>query len=129
VVVTGRVADVRPYLQYAAVVVAPLRVARGVQNKVLEAMAMGRPAVVSRTAGAGIEAEAGAEVALAEGTEEFEREVLRLLDPNTGRQMGSRARQRILSSYRWEVSLQRFDGLLGAPESAAAGVRVQPEAA
>ena len=43
VVVTGTVPDVRPYLQHAAVVVAPLRLARGIQNKILEAMAMGRP--------------------------------------------------------------------------------------
>ena len=44
---TGTVPDVRPYLQHAAVVVAPLRLARGIQNKVLEAMAMARPVVVA----------------------------------------------------------------------------------
>jgi hypothetical protein len=47
--VTGTVPDVRPYLQHAAVVVAPLRLARGIQNKVLEAMAMARPVVAART--------------------------------------------------------------------------------
>ncbi len=46
---TGTVPDVRPYLQHAAVVVAPLRLARGIQNKILEAMAMGRPVVAARS--------------------------------------------------------------------------------
>ncbi|HEY8876207.1 MAG TPA: TIGR03087 family PEP-CTERM/XrtA system glycosyltransferase, partial [Roseateles sp.] len=47
--VTGTVPDVRPYLQHAAAVVAPLRLARGIQNKVLEAMAMARPVVAAGT--------------------------------------------------------------------------------
>lgn len=54
VVVTGRVPDVRPYLAHAAAVVAPLRVARGVQNKVLEAYAMARPVVLSSAAANGL---------------------------------------------------------------------------
>jgi len=54
VVVTGRVPDVRPYLAHAAVVVAPLRIARGVQNKVLEALAMARPVVATENALQGI---------------------------------------------------------------------------
>ena len=58
IVVTGTVPDVRPYLAHAAVVVAPLRVARGVQNKVLEAMAMGRPVVASAECAGGIDAAA-----------------------------------------------------------------------
>ena len=56
VIVTGTVADVRPYLQHAAVVVAPLRIARGIQNKVLEAMAMARPSSRLDACGAGIDA-------------------------------------------------------------------------
>ena len=55
VTVTGTVPDVRPYLQHADVVVAPLRVARGVQNKILEAMAMGKPVVATNACGAGID--------------------------------------------------------------------------
>src|SRR3546814_1784778 len=54
IVVTGRVEDIRPYLAHAAVAVAPLRVARGIQNKVLEAMAMARPIVTSPAAREGI---------------------------------------------------------------------------
>ena len=54
IVVTGAVADVRPYIAHAHAAVAPLRVARGIQNKVLEAMAMGRPLVITRAAADGI---------------------------------------------------------------------------
>ena len=57
VIVTGTVADVRPYLRHAAVVVAPLRIARGIQNKVLEAMAMACAVVVSRSCAAAVDAQ------------------------------------------------------------------------
>jgi sugar transferase (PEP-CTERM/EpsH1 system associated) len=53
--VTGAVADVRPYLAHAELAVAPLRVARGIQNKVLEAMAMARPVVASSAALEGLD--------------------------------------------------------------------------
>ncbi|MEM1189236.1 MAG: TIGR03087 family PEP-CTERM/XrtA system glycosyltransferase [Pseudomonadota bacterium] len=53
--VTGRVADVRPYLQHALAAVAPLKIARGVQNKVLEAMAMAKPVLASANALTGID--------------------------------------------------------------------------
>ena len=59
IVVTGRVADVRPYLAHAALVVAPLRIARGIQNKVLEAMAMGRPVLATPQAFEGLRAVPG----------------------------------------------------------------------
>ncbi|MBW8897819.1 MAG: TIGR03087 family PEP-CTERM/XrtA system glycosyltransferase, partial [Massilia sp.] len=59
VVVTGTVPDVRPYIAHAAVSVAPLRIARGIQNKVLEAMAMATPVVVSPQALEGIDAVPG----------------------------------------------------------------------
>ena len=65
VVVTGRVDDVRPYFDSAAVAVAPLRVARGLQNKVLEAMAMRVPVVASPAAFAGISAVAGRDLLVA----------------------------------------------------------------
>ncbi len=54
VTVTGRVADVRPYMARASVAVVPLRIARGIQNKLLEAMAMGLPAVACTAAAAGV---------------------------------------------------------------------------
>lgn len=123
IVVTGKVPDVRPYLQHAALVVAPLRIARGVQNKVLEAMAAARPVIVSRTAAGGISAELGTEVAVADGAEEFEREATRLLGTEEGERMGARARARIESSYDWDSSLASVVELLeeAAPALPASG--------
>src|SRR5690606_39218218 len=64
--VTGRVPDVRPYLAHAAVVVCPLRSARGIQNKLLEGMAMARPVAAPPQAFEGIEAEPGRDLLLAD---------------------------------------------------------------
>jgi glycosyltransferase involved in cell wall biosynthesis len=64
--VTGTVADVRPYLQHAAVVVAPLRLTRGIQNKILEAMAMARPVVAARRCVEAIAADLGTELLVAD---------------------------------------------------------------
>ena len=62
IVVTGTVPDVRPYLAHANAAIAPLRIARGIQNKVLEAMAMARAVFVSTAGLEGIDAEPGREV-------------------------------------------------------------------
>src|SRR5439155_25099055 len=82
ILVTGRVEDIRPYFDSAAVAVAPLRVARGLQNKVLEAMAMRVPVVSSPAAFAGISAVAGQDLLVAAEAREFSRDVVTLLrDP------------------------------------------------
>jgi sugar transferase (PEP-CTERM/EpsH1 system associated) len=113
VTVTGRVADVRPYVEGAALVVAPLRIARGVQNKVLEAMSMAK-AVVSTPAGLeGIDATIGVEALAAASADAFAREFLRLVDePDTARKIGAAARARILADYQWPQQLARFDAVL-----------------
>jgi len=116
VVVTGKVPDVRPYLQHARVAVAPLRVARGVQNKVFEAMAMGRPVVVSSAVAQGIHAAALSEFDVAGDAREFAHKVVALMHPAAGDAMGQRARRRALNDYRWDAQLARFGELLeGAP--------------
>jgi glycosyltransferase involved in cell wall biosynthesis len=95
------------------VAVAPLRIARGVQNKVLEAMAMGRPVVSTRAAFNGIDADPGTEVLLADEADEFAAHVCRLLsDPSLRSRMGQCARQRIESHYRWDVPLAAVDKLV-----------------
>jgi len=119
VIVTGKVADVRPYLQHAAAVVAPLRVARGVQNKVLEAMAMARPVVVSAAAAAGIAARPGVDFESADGADDFVDRTLAVLDATVGEEMGKRARSRICAAYRWDVNLARFGELLDGVAPAA----------
>jgi sugar transferase (PEP-CTERM/EpsH1 system associated) len=110
VAVSGTVPDVRPYLAHAAVVVAPLRVARGIQNKVLEAMAMARPVVVSTDCASGIDAAAGVDLEVAADTEEFVARVDALLrDPARAVRMGAAARNRVLAHYDWDARLSRFD--------------------
>jgi len=69
--VTGHVPDVRPYLHTAAVSVAPLRTARGVQNKVLEALAAGLPCIITSPVAAGLPAEVLAGCRTGDTTEEF----------------------------------------------------------
>jgi len=126
--VTGRVDDVRPYLQHARVVVAPLRVARGIQNKVLEAMAMKKAVVVTPAAAAGLSARPGAELEIAAEARQFAVKVLELLDPVRAEAMGGLARSRVLTDYGWAASLTMLDELLErggtapfSPRSAPAG--------
>ena len=118
VVVTGKVADVRPYLQHARVAVAPLRVARGVQNKVFEAMAMARPVVVSSAVAQGIHAAPLSEFDIAGDAREFAYKVTALMEPSAGAEMGMRARQRVITDYGWDAQLARFGELLEGPPAA-----------
>jgi sugar transferase (PEP-CTERM/EpsH1 system associated) len=104
VVVTGTVPDVRPYIAHARVAVAPLRIARGIQNKVLEAMAMATPVVVSPQALEGIEAVPGAELVLADGAGEFVESVSTLLEQQ-GSPLGPAARARVERQYSWPSNL------------------------
>jgi sugar transferase (PEP-CTERM/EpsH1 system associated) len=111
VMVTGRVADVRPYLAQSDVVVAPLRIARGVQNKVLEAMAMGRPVVASSQGFLGIRAEPGRDLLVADGADATARAIGEVLE---GRHpaMGVAARRLVECHYAWTAQLAGLDGLL-----------------
>jgi len=120
--VTGRVDDVRPYLQHARVVVAPLRVARGIQNKVLEAMAMAKPVVATVRAAEALSVRAD-ELGVASDAHGFACKVLELMDPARGHAMGWRARARVLEDYAWPASLAQLDALLdrdAAPTRASA---------
>jgi glycosyltransferase involved in cell wall biosynthesis len=104
VTVTGTVPDVRPYIAHAQVAVAPLRVARGIQNKVLEAMAMATPVVVTPQALEGIDAEPGTELVLAEDEDDFVEAVSALLTvPEHG--IGKAARARVERQYSWPSNL------------------------
>jgi sugar transferase (PEP-CTERM/EpsH1 system associated) len=103
VIVTGEVSDTRPWLAAADVVVAPLDVARGVQNKILEAMAMARPVVASPAAALGIDAVHGRDVIVAERPAAA---VIELLQ-NSARAgaIGVAARDRMNERYRWDAQL------------------------
>ena len=112
--VTGAVDDVRTWLAAADVVVAPLRIARGIQNKVLEAMAMARPVVASPAAAEGINAEHGVHF-YAEPTVTAEAErVCALLDqPQDGLKTGAAARAHVVRHYGWAGQLAALDALMG----------------
>lgn len=112
--VTGAVPDVRDWLAAAALVVAPLQLARGIQNKVLEGMAMARAVVASPAAAEGID-HAGT-LHVAEGADAFGGAVLRLLDdPDTAAALGAAARARVIARYSWDARLAPLDALLEAP--------------
>lgn len=121
IVVTGRVPDVRPYLQHARVVVAPLRVARGIQNKALEAMAMARPVVITAAAAGALSAVPGKDVEVAGSAIEIAQKTLAMMDPSRGNPVGAAARARVLSDYDWTTNLAPFDALLRAPNVAQLG--------
>ena len=113
VIVTGGVPDVRGWLAAADVVVAPLRIARGIQNKVLEAMAMARPVVASPQAAEGIDADDGAHlIVAADPATEADRVLDLLADPQGAARMGQAARARMEARYRWSATLARVSDLL-----------------
>jgi sugar transferase (PEP-CTERM/EpsH1 system associated) len=109
--VTGRVPQVQPYMAHAAVCVGPLRMARGIQNKVLEAMAMGRPVVASPQAFEGVRAESGKHLLVAEGTEQTARAVAAVLEGEHPT-LGDAARRAMEQGYSWSATLRRLDAHL-----------------
>lgn len=113
VTVTGSVDDVRPYVYRSAVNVAPLTIARGTQNKVLEAMAMGVPVVTSEQAADGIDAVPGEHFLTASTVEGYRDAVLRLLDKQADRERFARkGRARMLSHHNWENSMNKLSLLI-----------------
>jgi sugar transferase (PEP-CTERM/EpsH1 system associated) len=123
VVVTGAVPDVRPYYARAAVCVAPLRIGRGIQNKVLQGMAMGLPVVASPLAARGVRGEPGLHFEVAEVAADFASHVVRLLQrPETRRELGRAGRACVEAHYTWERNLAGLEVLLaraaGRPEPA-----------
>ena len=113
VTVTGAVPDIRPYLAHATLAVAPLRIARGIQNKVLEAMAMAKTVVASPQALEGISALPGSELVVAADEGQFIGQLTQLLTDDVNRSMGVAARKRVLQDYCWEKNLWRLGAILG----------------
>jgi sugar transferase (PEP-CTERM/EpsH1 system associated) len=106
--VTGTVPDVRPYLQHAAAVVAPLRLARGIQNKILEAMAMARPVVAAASCVRAIADEPPAALVAAESVEDYVTSVSRLLSAPEA-VSSQAARDFVLDHYSWDAHLAGLD--------------------
>ncbi len=113
VVVTGTVPDVRPYLQHARVVVAPLRVARGIQNKILEAMAMARPVIASTACAGGVDAAPGKDFFVAESVQDYVAAVDNVLSSEDGGQgIGVAARKTVVDRYSWAANMATVDRYL-----------------
>jgi len=117
--VTGRVPDVRPYLGHATAVVAPMQIARGIQNKVLEAMAMGGAVVVTPQVREGLDYCGDEELLTAATPAAFADAVACILDGAAG-PIGARARSRVMRDYGWRASLAALDRLVdGEPNQPA----------
>jgi hypothetical protein len=111
--VTGSVPDVRPYVRGSALMIAPLTIARGTQNKILEAMAMGVPTVTSEIAAGGVDAVAGEHLLTGSSAADYVAATLRLLDsPDERRAFSIRGRQRMLSHHDWSASMTRMDAII-----------------
>lgn len=110
VTVTGRVDSTADWLQRASVCVCPLRIARGVQNKVLEAMACGLGVVATTAASRGTEATPLDHFLLADEATTFATEVANLLDsPDRARTMGAAARAFMEETRSWEANYAELD--------------------
>ncbi|WP_404301654.1 TIGR03087 family PEP-CTERM/XrtA system glycosyltransferase [Alicycliphilus denitrificans] len=113
VVVTGTVPDVRPYLQHASAVVAPLRVARGIQNKILEAMAMQQPVVTVSSCADAIGATAEQGLLRADTPDEFVQALQPLLESShNAAALGRQARRYVEQECSWQAHLSGIDSCL-----------------
>ena len=131
--VTGSVPDVRPYVRRSALMVAPLNIARGTQNKILEAMAMGVPVVTSDIAAGGVDAVAGEHLLVAKSRADCAEAVLKLMADKAERtRLAEAGRARMLSNHAWPKSMQRLDGIIERCRSEfapnARGVGLAPQA-
>jgi polysaccharide biosynthesis protein PslH len=125
VTVSGRVPDIRPFLAHADVAVAPLRIARGIQNKVLEAMALGRPVVATSEAFEGVRAAPGHDLLVASGPTDMARSIIEILEGRHPR-LGMHARLAIERNHCWTHTLQRLDELFpGSTRSESARMQSQ----
>ena len=112
VVVTGHVPDVRPFLKDAVVSVAPLRMARGTQNKILESMAIGIPVVTTPAAAKGIQATPGVHILVAEDPDRFAGQVVEVLkNPQLRLGFSNAGREQVNSAHVWSRSMEVLDNI------------------
>ena len=111
--VTGTVPDVRAHVQRSAVSVAPLFIARGTQNKIIECMAMGVPVVTSPEAAGGVDAVPGEHVLVARSPEDYVEKVLTLMtDQLTRQRFGAAGRARVETHHSWANSMAKLDRII-----------------
>jgi sugar transferase (PEP-CTERM/EpsH1 system associated) len=113
VTVTGSVADVRPVVRRSAVMAAPLAIARGTQNKILEAMALGVPVVTTTVAADGVDAIKDEHLLIADDADSCAQAILRLMqDSGERRRLSEAGRARVISHHHWPNSMRRLDAIL-----------------
>jgi len=102
--VTGTVPDVLPYLQRATIAAAPITYGAGIQNKVLEAMACATPVIASKQATVALNVNPGIELMVAEDSQTFAEQILRLLEnPEHRDDLGKRGRAYVELHHNWET--------------------------
>lgn len=112
VIVTGAVQEIRSYLSHAVASVAPLRIARGIQNKVLEAMSMGKPVIATTRAMEGIRAGDTFNSLVADTVEDFARITIDLLERGRGSELGQQGRRLVQEQYSWDKNLEKLLSLI-----------------
>jgi len=103
--VTGRVHDVRPFIANARCVVAPMQIARGIQNKVLEAMSLNKPIVVSSMAMEGINAQASDDIAIVDDAQKCAEQCLHFIQKNVNKN-NVMNRSWVLDHFTWQQTLE-----------------------
>lgn len=112
ITVTGTVPDIRPYLAQATVAISPIRYGVGIQNKVLEAMAMATPVVSTPQAVSALQVQAGHEVLVAETPETMAQAAVTLLTNDSLRQgVGQAGRHYVEVHHDWNRAAQRLEGI------------------
>lgn len=121
--VIASVPDIRPYMAQASVAIAPLRIARGIQNKVLEALAMQLPVIVSPGALEGLALQPGEQVLLANEAEQWAQAIVQLCrDRQLADQLAQAGREFVEAAHDWSSCLRRLDQALGWQSAPAPGV-------
>ncbi|MBI3774861.1 MAG: TIGR03087 family PEP-CTERM/XrtA system glycosyltransferase [Gammaproteobacteria bacterium] len=110
--VTGTVPDVRPYVHYAVAAVAPLRIARGIQNKVLEALSMARPVIATSAAAEGLKSRPEDALWVADAAQDYAQRCVAMLRGEIAPQAGASGRRCVVEHYSWAGNLTRFLELL-----------------
>ena len=113
--VTGRVPDVRPYLRHAALGVAPLRIARGIQNKVLEALAMGLPVLATEHAASGLEASQSVPLFVEDEPARLASRAIEFLNEDSREHVSDAARRYVIEHYGWAERLTDFERVHARP--------------
>lgn len=112
IIVTGAVDDVRPFVAHAALAVAPLRIARGIQNKVLEAMAMGKHVIATSLAMEGIDYNESLAVSVSDDVEEMVRQIDGLLQNQSGLIFSTANRDFVKENFSWEQNVHQLSSLI-----------------